>query len=206
MKIHNKYKQNILDPSDFLTQQEAKRLLKAVDTRRFIGRRDKAILLIFLSTGLRKSELISLNVCDYYKENKDYWFEFQAKGGQTHIQSIPTGQTIKALDNYLKIWGIGKDPNAPLFQSSENKRIATGKRLCKHSIEHLLRKYGRLAGIKKRFHVHMLRHTAGSEFYRLTQNLPLTKEFLRHKNINSTLIYMHADKTKVKAAQKLMFK
>ncbi len=206
MEINKRYKQNILIPDQFLTQNEVGCLLKSIDTRTFLGKRDKVILLLFLNTGLRKNELLSLNIENYKKENNDYWLEFKAKGGQIHIQNISQIEVIKAVDSYLKLWKIGNNELEPIFQSTYDCKNKSGKRLSKQSLEFMLKKYGKQAGIQKKLHIHMLRHTAGSEFYRLTQNLPLTQMFLRHKSINSTLIYMHADKTKVKEVQKLMFK
>lgn len=206
MKKTSKYKRNILTPDKVLTRYEVKSLLRAIDTRRFLGRRDLAIIQLLLATGLRKNELLSLDVGNYHKHKNESWIEFTAKGGETHTQGFPHQPAGAAIDIYFRFWGLDNNLNVPMFQSAANKTTPTGRRLSAQSLEFMLRKYGKKAGITKHLHPHMLRHTAGTEFYLHSQNLADTQAFMRHKNISSSLIYLHGDNKRVSEVQKMMFK
>ena len=191
------YKQNVLTQDKWLTELEVKKLLKQPDKRYLLGMRDFAILKIFLNCGLRKAELINLDVKDYHKEGISTWLSVHSKGGYVMDQPINDFSTNSAIKKYLKSGKHGDDPNAPLFQSLQGKGILSGQRTHRIVIEYLTNKYAIQAGIKKHVHAHMLRHTFGTHFFNATKDLVTTQKAMRHKSGNSTMIYLHSDKTQV---------
>lgn len=193
----NKYNQKILTQDKYLTQREVKKLLKAPDRRYLLGMRDFAIFKILLNCGLRRKELITLTVSDYHNESSQTWLSVHSKGGQILDQPINTQATISAINKYLKCSGHGADPEAPLFQTIRERGKSTGNRMNPKDIHNLMQKYAKKAELKKHLHAHMLRHTFGTQFYQVTKDLVTTQRAMRHKSGNSTLIYLHSDKSQV---------
>lgn len=198
--LKNQYFQKILTREKLLTKRECKLLINAPDRRYLRGMRDYAIILLYLNAGFRKSELLNLDVCDFHDEERDVFFTVMSKGGQELEQPLMSKKTKAAIRKYLDFSGHRKKLEMPLFQSITKKNKPTGLRLHRRSIDHLLQKYEKKCGIKKHVHCHMLRHTFGSQILNVTGNIATTQRALRHKNINSTLIYLHSDKEQVKKA------
>jgi len=195
--MEQKYFQKLLRQDSFLTPQEVKKLLKAIDRRYFLGVRDYAVIKTFLSCGLRKSELQNLRVEHYQKAPGYAWMIVKGKGGQELDQVFNSKTTIAAIDKYLKMSGHGNDGNAPLFQSIGKHKVSNGLILCRISIDYMLKKYARKAGMSKNIHCHMLRHTFGTEIYKATKDVITTQFAMRHKDGGSTLIYLHSDKDRI---------
>ena len=86
--------------------------------------------------------------------------------------------------------------DAPLFVSRE------GGRLSDRQLRTAFARWQERAGIERHYRVHDLRHTSGTNFYRLTKNIVMTKIHMRHASIESTMIYMHVcDEEMIRAAQ-----
>lgn len=149
--------------------------------------RNNAIISLFLSTGLRVSELININFIDInFEDNSIKIFGKNGIERKVYFSNYCKEQ----LSNYIKYeYKKEKSSNAPLFCNKYNDRIGVD------GVENICNKAFELLGTKKNgYTTHTLRHTAASIMYiYVTQDIFLLKEFLGHKNISSTEIYTHID-------------
>ena len=102
--------------TEFLTEEEADAILRVPDRRTLQGKRDYAILLTLLTTGLRKAEICSLKVEDLKTYRNQAVIDVIGKGKK--FRRIPLkAETLLAIKDYLKAAGNGTDPGHPLFQT-----------------------------------------------------------------------------------------
>jgi len=175
----------------YLEESECERLLAACDGPYAL--RDYCILMLFLSCGLRVSELVSLNVTDIYEDH----LRVLGKGNKERMVYL-NNACIEALNSYLEVRREkpkAKDEPA-LFISNQNKRIS--KRRVQQIVENSLAAAG-LDG--KGITTHKLRHTAATLMYQYGDADVLTlKELLGHANISTTEIYTHLNNESVRQA------
>ena len=141
--------------------------------------RDNAIISLFLTTGIRVSECVGLNVDDInFNLNT---FRFTRKGGNQVILYFGE-ETAEILKNYLlyrDTLQIPKEEQA-LFISSQRKRMSV------RSMEYLVKKYAKVATPLKKITPHKLRSTYGTNLYRETKDIYIVAEVLGHKDVNTT--------------------
>ena len=147
--------------------------------------RDKAIMELFYSSGLRLSELASLNV-DEIGATDDV-IDVVGKGNKT--RRIPVGREArKAIGAWLKVRGhLAKIDEPALFVSQR------GTRLSQRSIELRLQKRALEQGMPQHVHPHMLRHSFASHILESSGDLRAVQELLGHADISTTQIYTHLD-------------
>lgn len=178
---------------EYLNEREYGRLLKVVKqcASKYFKYRDVAIVKMFLSTGLRLSELAGLDVGDIDFDNKTV--RVTRKGGNQQILPI-NGELIPGLRRYLL---SRKNPLAqePLFISKRRKRISKG------AIWHLVRKYARQAELKKnQLSPHILRHSFATSLLRKGIDLVTIQRLLAHRSLKTTERYLHACDESLRAA------
>ncbi len=151
--------------------------------------RNNAIIIMFLTTGIRLNELYSLNIKD---------IDFERKQGKVIRKGNKEGtiylseKTVNHLKEYLN---TRKDNCEALFVNYNNTRLS------KRSIEEICEQAFELCGVgNKRYTVHTLRHTAATYMYQSTKDILIVKEFLGHENIKATEIYTHIDNSKARNA------
>jgi integrase/recombinase XerD len=172
---------------DILTSAQVKALLGAPDTSSPVGVRDAAILYLFCFCALRTIEVHRMNLEDISMVSGVPVIRIQGKGSlEKDEQAVVTNPGAqKALFEWIAL--RGDNPGA-LFTSLSNR--ASGERLTTLSIRRMVKKYLRQIGIDNpRITTHSLRHTAGTVVAR--KDLLAAKTLLRHRNINTTLIYAH---------------
>ena len=172
-----------------------KKLPKALDTDSvgqllnieaddFLSLRDKAILELFYSSGLRLSELVSLNIIDI--DFSDALITVTGKGNKT--RSLPVGRfAIEALQAWLKVRGDALPKDDAVFVGNK------GKRLGQRAIQLRLKKYSLEQGMGQNVHPHMLRHSFASHILESSGDLRAVQELLGHANISTTQVYTHLD-------------
>ncbi len=141
--------------------------------------RDLAILILFLTTGIRVSELVSLNISDFDFKNRS--FAVTRKGGG-RVALYFNGETAETLERYLqerKNQGT-YTLDAPLFLSMQGSRISV------RSVENMVKKYARIAAPLKKISPHKLRSTYGTMLYEETSDIYLVADVLGHKDVNTT--------------------
>ncbi len=151
--------------------------------------RDKAILELFFSTGLRLSELCSLNRdLDLSKD------EFSIRGKGEKVRVVFLSDSAKdAIREYLK---NRKDMDEPLFiqysrNSGKGNLSAQAGRLTPRSIERIVRQYAIIAGISKKVTPHVIRHSFATDLLSNGADIRSVQMMLGHANIATTQIYTH---------------
>lgn len=173
----------------FLEPQEVERLISAVDTGTVVGTRDRAILELLFSGGLRVSELVGLNRDQINLQRRE--FSVRGKGQKDRLIFI-SPQAADWLDRYLK----GRPDNfKPLFihYSGSKDDLDDGgyTRLTARSVQRLVQRYARLAGITKRVTPHTLRHSFATDLLANGADLRSVQGLLGHANVSTTQIYTH---------------
>lgn len=173
----------------FLEREQVDRLVTSVDTSKEEGIRDRAILELLFSTGLRVSELCKLNHQQINIERRE--FGVIGKGGRARVVFI-SDRAAEWTQRYL---AQRKDPYKPLFIrysgpiSEENG--GEKMRLTPRSVERMVKKYVKIARIPVDATVHTLRHSFATDLLTNGADLRSVQEMLGHKNIATTQIYTH---------------
>ena len=173
----------------FLDRDQVDRLVMSADTHKEEGLRDRAIMELLFSTGLRVSELVSLNHDQVNLERRE--FGVIGKGGKARVVFI-SDRAAEAIKNYL---AKRKDQFRPLFIRYSGKLIPdnTGEamRLTARSVERVVKKYVRAARLPIDASVHTLRHSFATDLLTNGADIRSVQEMLGHKNIATTQIYTH---------------
>ena len=172
---------------NFLNLEQIEKLLDVPDVSTLIGSRNRAILEVLFSTGLRVAELVSLNKeqIKLKTETKDLEISVIGKGGR--IRTVFFSQrATEWLKKYLE---TRNDKEKSLFINYQGGK--PGARLTVRSIERLVKKYTVLAGLPLITSPHTLRHSFATDLLTQGVDLRLVQEFLGHRNIATTQIYAH---------------
>ena len=180
----------------YLTTAEIEALLGACDTARWVGRRDRAMLLLAIETGLRVSELVGLRNDDVRLEH----------GAHVHVlgkgrkeRRTPLSEETLAV---LRVWchERGGGPSDPLFPTS------TGRPLSRDAVEHRVAHYVEIASASctslanKHVSAHTLRHSCAMRLLQAGNDVTVIALWLGHEQVSTTSIYLHADMTQKERA------
>ncbi|MGH2781758.1 MAG: tyrosine-type recombinase/integrase, partial [Thermoleophilaceae bacterium] len=172
----------------FLTEPEVDALLAAPERTTQTGRRDHALLLVAVQTGLRVSELTGLHCADVHLGTGAH-VSCRGKGRKQRITPL-TGATVAVLRVWLAERGGG--PADPLFPTR------TGTPLSRDAVERRLAKYTAIAAARhpslraKRVTAHVLRHTAAMRLLQAGVDTSVIALWLGHEQVDTTQIYLHA--------------
>ncbi|HPN54631.1 MAG TPA: tyrosine-type recombinase/integrase [Candidatus Moranbacteria bacterium] len=183
---------------EFLDGDELDRLLSAASGTSVKALRDRAILELLFSAGLRVSELININ-CDQINLNRQ---EFSVKGKGDKIRIVFISDTAKeALQKYLdKRMDI--DPALFVRFSKKKKMENDKKRLTPRSIQRIVKFYAAKAGIVKDVHPHTLRHSFATDLLSNGADIRSVQTMLGHSSITTTQIYTHITNQQLKEIHK----
>jgi len=180
----------------FLDIEHLERLLNQPDISKIRGLRDKAILEMLFSTGLRVSELVKLNREIVNLERRE--FGVIGKGGRARVVFI-SERAADWLDRYLK---KRDDHYKPLFVHFSKKIDVQANeenfRLSVRSIQRIVVKYCAKAKLPLKITPHGLRHSFATDLLRAGADLRSVQEMLGHKNISTTQIYTHVTNKQLK--------
>ncbi|PIP14918.1 hypothetical protein COW98_00265 [Candidatus Roizmanbacteria bacterium CG22_combo_CG10-13_8_21_14_all_35_9] len=181
----------------FLQPGELENLFRAVDLKEKTGLRDRAILEVLFSTGLRVSELVSLNREQINIEAGE--FGVIGKGGKARVVFL----SKKAKEWLQKYLGSRNDPYQSLFirySGPRPKEELTNEklRLSARSVERMIDKYRKKSGLLFRIGPHILRHSFATDLLEHGADLRSVQEMLGHKNIATTQIYTHVTNIRLK--------
>ena len=173
-------------PPDVLTMEEAQALIRVPDKRTYRGLRDYLILRIFLLTGCRLNELISINWGDFSKKYNFWTLLLKGKGDKQRIVKIP-----KDLEQEIQSYKgkVEKGSTEPLFITT-SKRGLKPTRITAIAIRHMLKKYSKKALIDKHITPHSLRHTCFSLEVANGANVFQVMEQAGHSSLNTTQRYV----------------
>lgn len=173
----------------YLTLEQSTALLKAVSGPN--EKRDYAIIMLFLNCGIRRSELVGLNLTDMYEDR----IRVVGKGNKERFVYFGSA-CRKAIDAYLPERNKKfLSDNRALFGSRDNNRISVT------AVHRLIKKYLTMAGLDaNQFSAHKLRHTAATMMLSGGVDVKTVQEVLGHENLNTTQIYTHIENTELKIA------
>lgn len=172
---------------EFMEADELSRLLGAPKGGELAKLRDRAILELLFSTGLRVSELVGLDR-DSVDLKKDY-FSVRGKGDKIRVVFI-SGAAKETLKKYLD---GREDVDSALFARTKKSTVAKDEdlRLTARSVERLVKKYAAEAGITKKITPHSLRHGFATDLIQAGADLRSVQMLLGHAQITTTQIYTH---------------
>lgn len=180
----------------FLNADQLKRLLNQPLLSTKTGMRDKVILELLFSTGLRVSELVSLNRDQIDLKTRE--FGIKGKGGRTRVVFI-SERAADYIDRYFR---SRADKYKPLFIRTSGKKddfpTDESMRLSARSVQRIVKKYVKKAKIPVEATPHTLRHSMATDLLRAGADLRSVQEILGHKNIATTQIYTHVTDARLK--------
>jgi site-specific recombinase XerD len=184
---------------DLITAVELERLMKAPSSETLPGLRDRAILELFFSTGLRVSELCKLpRDIDLSRDE----LSVRGKGEKVRVVFL-SGEAKKAVKQYLN---KRDDTDDALFVRQRMNREKTdgntSLRLTPRSVERLIKQYAIKAGISKKVTPHIIRHSFATDLLENGADLRSVQALLGHANISTTQIYTHVTDAKLKEIHK----
>ncbi len=175
-----------------LTLPEVEALLSQPDASEPASLRDKAMLEVLYATGIRVSELVSLDVIDVHIDAG--YLRCLGKGSKERI--VPLGSiALKALDQYLQ------SARGKLVKSPEEDALFVnhhGRRLTRQGFWKIIKRYARLANIDENITPHTLRHSFATHLLENGADLRSVQEMLGHADISTTQIYTHVTRNKLK--------
>jgi len=173
----------------FLSAEQIERFLSQPLPSKKTGLRDKAILEVFFSTGMRVSELVKLNHDQIDLKRRE--FGIVGKGGQARVVFL-SERAVKWLKKYLN---SREDSWKPLFINYRGKKDETGRgekrRLTARSVQRLVDKYSKKARLPVKVTPHVIRHSFATDLLIAGADLRAVQEMLGHKSIQTTQIYTH---------------
>jgi integrase/recombinase XerD len=175
-----------------LTIDEIERLMGAPDTSSSAGKRDQAMLELLYATGIRVTELVSIQVEDVNLAAG--FLRCMGKGAKERI--IPIGDmAVKALTVFVE---LGRD--SLLKDSSEHALFLNhhGSGMSRQGFWKILKKYAKEAGVTKDITPHTLRHSFATHLLERGADLRSVQEMLGHADISTTQIYMHVTRNRLK--------
>jgi len=177
---------------DFLTIEEVDMLLSAPGEDRPIEIRDKAMLELMYSTGIRVSELLAIDLNDI--DMSEMIVRVRGKGRRERI--LPFGEVAKkAVERYLEI----RDQMIPAGSNCKALFVSDwGRRMTSRNFRQRLKIYTRRAGIRKKVSPHILRHSFATHMLEAGADLRAVQELLGHSNLSTTQIYTHVTAERLK--------
>ncbi|MDX1680921.1 MAG: tyrosine recombinase [Akkermansiaceae bacterium] len=172
---------------------EVIKLIESIDTSKPLGRRDKAILELFYSSGLRLSELCGLRL--EMVDLEEGFLRVTGKGNKTRIVRVGS-QALEAVRNYLS----NERPNLVTRKTSSHLFISVrGGPLSSDRVRQIVKQRAQQAGIEGKIYPHLLRHSFATHLLEGGADLRIIQELLGHADISTTQIYTHVDRQRLKS-------
>ncbi len=179
----------------FLDLEQVNTLLRTPDDSTFLGARDRAMLEVMYSTGVRVSEVVDLNIADV--DTLGQALRVRGKGRKQRV--TPIGPTaLAAINKYMAL--RKGDPRSANFNQEALFVNKHGQRLSTRSVRRKLDKYLAQAGLDPTISPHTLRHTFATHMLDNGADLRSVQELLGHQSISTTQVYTHVTARRLKAA------
>lgn len=177
----------------FMNEDEVNRFLNAIDSFDFsenLAYRNRLILKIIIYTGIRVSEMLNLKIKDIFKEDDIYMLQIRGKGNKPRVVMIK----CNIIENDLQNWLKQRVCNSDILVCNQK-----GDRLTQAYVSRIVENILISAGIRKEKNgAHMLRHSFATLLYSKHKDLILVQEALGHADINTSRIYTHFDKDRLR--------
>ncbi len=175
-----------------LSREEVGRLLAQPDPRRPAGRRDRAMLELLYATGLRVSELVSLELNDLNLETR----VLVARGKGSKERLVPVG--APAAESVRAYLAAAREALLRGRRSKDLFVTPRGGRMTRQAFAKIVARYGRAAGIRRPISPHKLRHSFATHLLEGGADLRSVQAMLGHADVSTTQIYTHVDRTHVR--------
>ena len=176
----------------YVNEDIVEKLMDAPASDSFIGLRDRAMLELFYSTGMRLRELVNINLDDFHTESQ--LIKVTGKGGKERL--IPYGKRAQfSIEKFLEFCGVQlseKEDIVPLFINSKGKRISP------RTVQRRIKMYLKTVTDGERFGPHTLRHSFATHLLSRGADIRAVQELLGHSSLSSTQIYTHIQPEKMK--------
>ena len=176
----------------YVNEEMIEKLMDAPASDSFIGLRDRAMLELFYSTGMRLRELVNINLDDFHTESQ--LIKVTGKGGKERL--IPYGKRAQfSIEKFLEFCGVQlseKEDIVPLFINSKGKRISP------RTVQRRIKMYLKTVTDGERFGPHTLRHSFATHLLSRGADIRAVQELLGHSSLSSTQIYTHIQPEKMK--------
>ena len=176
----------------YVNEDIVEKLMDAPASDSFIGLRDRAMLELFYSTGMRLRELVNINLDDFHTESQ--LIKVTGKGGKERL--IPYGKRAQfSIEKFLEFCGVQlseKENIVPLFINSKGKRISP------RTVQRRIKMYLKTVTDGERFGPHTLRHSFATHLLSRGADIRAVQELLGHSSLSSTQIYTHIQPEKMK--------
>jgi site-specific recombinase XerD len=178
----------------FLNLEQFQKLILAPNEAKITGLRDRTILEVLFSTGLRVAELVALNRDQFKikKDTKDLEIGIIGKGGKARTVYF-SERALEWLRKYLE---ARQDSEKALFINYRSR--TQERRLSTRAVENIVKKYALLAGLPIDTTPHVLRHSFATDLLTQGVDLRVVQEFLGHRNIATTQIYTHVTNVRLR--------
>lgn len=175
---------------------DCRQLLESIDTTTPLGARDRAILDLFYSSGLRLSELCGARLEHLDREEK--FLRVTGKGNKTRI--VPLGEmACQAIDHYLAM----SRPTLVKRRTSSHVFLSVrGGALSPDRVREIVKERAAQAGLEQNVYPHLLRHSFATHLLEGGADLRVIQELLGHADISTTQIYTHVDQKRLKSIHK----
>ena len=170
---------------EFLTIEEINKLINMPDVSKPLGQRDRAIVELFYAAGMRVSELAGLNLGQLDLESREVRVIGKGNKERLVIIGFPAAQAIETYLRHNRPQYANKYSGDAVFLNYQ------GGRLTERWLQMLLMKYARAAGLLKKVHPHLLRHTFATHLLDGGADLRVVQDLLGHANLSTTQIYTH---------------
>jgi site-specific recombinase XerD len=183
--------------TEFLTKYECKTLLGSIDTSTILGHRNKTILVLALTTALRKSEIINIKIKHITERSGYDVVRVIRKGGKEDIVKLQ-GNVLAMINEYILITKRSKLASGEEYLFIGHSTNGKNKeKLNASTLNYMLKKICKNAGIEKKLRVHSTRHTAITLAILAGATVEKVRDFAAHKNLATTNRYIHSiDKLK----------
>jgi len=170
---------------DVISVEEIEKLVNIIPEKGFKGKRDRALIELLYSSGLRVSEIINLKINEI--DLKNGYLKCFGKGSKERI--VPFGSFAKdLLIEYIEERDKNNINSDLLFVTKK------GKKIVRQEINNILNRYAKKSKLKKKIHPHMLRHSFATHLLERGADLRSVQELLGHVDISTTQIYTHLTK------------
>ena len=167
-------------------------LLESIDTMKWLGKRDRALLELFYASGLRLSEICQLSMEHYDRE--EAVVRVTGKGNKTRL--VPVGDAARnAIEMYLRSERgdlVTSKTRSHLFISVRGGPLSTDR------VRSIVKQRARNAGIETKMYPHLFRHCFATHLLENGADLRVIQEMLGHADISTTQIYTHVDQKRLK--------
>jgi len=183
--------------TDFLTKDECKVLLNSIDTSNILGYRNKTILALALTTALRKSEIINIKIKHITSHTGYDVVKVRRKGGKEDIVKLQ-GSVLAMINEYINLTMRNKVLNGEEYLFIGHGANGNNKeKLDASTLNYMIKRVCKNAGIDKNLRVHSTRHTAITLAILAGATAEKVRDFAAHKNLSTTNRYIHSvDKLK----------